>query len=235
MELRQVYDILMKEYGPQGWWPITVDRSRGPEYIPGRYDHPKTEKQVWEVIVGAILTQNTAWKNVEKAILNLLNSNCISPECVLNIEKEKLADMVRPSGYYNQKTERLKLMAEYVNSFGNLHRIFDRPVHVIREELLSIKGIGPETADSILLYAGHIPVFVIDAYTRRFLSRVFSMDMEYDEAQRFFMDNLSKDIVVYKEYHAILVRLGKEHCRRTPMCENCPLAKKCYKNMENKN
>jgi len=201
-----VFDLLFKAYGPQHWWPG---------------DTP------FEVIAGAILTQNTNWTNVEKAISNLKQEGCLSPEKLHAIRQEELAELVRPSGYFNIKAKRLKsFMAFLFDSFnGELDRMFSLTLARLRHELLLVNGIGPETADSILLYAGRYPVFVVDAYTRRIFSRLGLLDSEhtYHQVQAFFHDHLGEDEGLFNEYHALIVRHAKEYCRTRPLCDNCPL------------
>jgi endonuclease-3 related protein len=202
-----VYKRLYKFYGPQGWWP---GRTR------------------FEIMVGAILTQNTAWKNVEKAIANLRSSDLLVPSNMAKVSAKALAGLIRPAGYYNVKSKRLK------NLIGSLSRRYGRyflrrmalcETSDLREVLLNINGVGPETCDSILLYAFRKPVFVVDSYTRRILSRhaLLKADSDYSEIQRFFMDALPADERMYNEYHALIVRLAKEFCRSTPRCGGCPV------------
>jgi len=197
---------LYKTYGPQHWWPG---------------DTP------FEVIVGAILTQNTNWGNVEKAIANLKAEGILSPEGLRNVNHNHLAMLIRPSGYFNIKAGRLKHFIDYLfkRHVGSLEKMFSLDLKELRHELLQVKGIGPETADSILLYAGGYPVFVIDAYTVRIFQRlgILTEDVTYHEAQEIFMDNLPHDLKMFNEYHALIVRLGKEHCRSKPTCDVCLL------------
>ncbi len=205
--IRRFYDELHKKYGPQGWWPG---------------DSPL------ECIVGAILTQSTSWKNVEKAISNLKNAGLLTVERLGLVTPEELAALVRPSGYYNQKAVKIKNFISFLcaNYAGSLERMFAEDKAVLRGKLLSIKGIGPETADSIMLYAGGVPVFVVDAYTWRVLSRhgIVPAETTYAEMQEVFTGSLDEDAGLYNEYHALIVRLGKEHCRKSsPVCEGCPL------------
>ncbi|MEW6145134.1 MAG: endonuclease III domain-containing protein [Thermodesulfobacteriota bacterium] len=205
--IKKFYEELHRKFGPQGWWP---------------------GESALECILGAILTQNTSWKNVEKAIGNLKRENLISVEDLSLIKTDQLAGLIRPSGYYNQKAVKIKnFVSMLVNEFsGSLDKMFAVDKSILREKLLSIKGIGPETADSILLYAGAIPVFVVDAYTWRVLTRhgIVPVETSYDEIQELFTDSLEKDAGVFNEYHALLVKLGKEHCRkREPLCAGCPL------------
>ncbi len=235
-KLRQIYKLLLKSYGPQGWWPVTRDIKKGPEYFPGRYEHPRNENEAWEIMVGAILTQNTAWKNVEKAIMNLLKADCLNIECLAKIEKNTLAELIRPAGYYNQKAERLQNLARYVlENWEDLGAFFNRPTLEIREELLSLSGIGKETADSILLYAGKKPIFVVDAYTKRIFYRlglIHREDLEYDEIRGMVEDAFSEEPEetrrkIFNEFHALLVEHAKRYCRKRPKCEGCPLRGQC--------
>jgi len=205
--LRRIYRKLYRFYGPQGWWP-------GDTRI--------------EIIVGAILTQNTAWANVEKAITNLKRAKILpSVDKMARINKKMLARHIRPAGYYNVKTKRLKHFINFLTSKydGSLNRLARRETAVLRDELLSVNGIGPETCDSILLYAFKRPVFVVDAYTKRVLSRhgLIKDGAGYDVIQRLFMDNLPGRERLFNEYHALIVRLGKDFCGTKARCNGCPL------------
>lgn len=192
--IRKAYKILYRAYGPQGWWPAATR---------------------FEVIVGAILTQNTSWSNVEKAIANLKAAGALSAASLRRMPSEKLAQLIRPSGYYNQKAIKLKNFLAYFfqNYNGSIKAMAARPMPALREELLAVHGIGPETADSILLYALDKPSFVVDAYTRRILQGhgVIGEKASYHDIRRLFMDALKPDVYVYNEYHALLVRVAKEH------------------------
>lgn len=205
-KLDRYYRRLLDAYGPQHWWPAETR---------------------FEVVIGAILTQNTAWTNAERAIANLKQALKLTPEALHRISIRRLASLIRPSGYFNIKAGRLKAFVRFLmeDYQGDLKRMTREPVEVLRPKLLSVKGIGPETADSILLYAGDYPIFVIDAYARRVLGRhrLVSHRASYDQLQRFFMDHLSSKANVYNEYHALLVKVGKEHCKRRPICAGCPL------------
>lgn len=205
-KLLSVYRTLLKAFGHQGWWPAS---SR------------------FEVIVGAILTQNTAWTNVEKAIANLRREKLLSMRCLDKISHRRLAKLIRPAGYFNVKAKRLKSFVRFLNdsSRGNFEHLFRVPLDRLRHRLLAVYGVGPETADSILLYAGGKPIFVIDAYTKRFLTRhkLVESDPSYDEAQGLFMENLPHNVGLFKDYHAQIVQLGKTYCRKTPRCVACPL------------
>jgi endonuclease-3 related protein len=193
-------------FGEQGWWPAETP---------------------FEVMVGAILTQNTAWRNVEHAIENLKKEGVLSHQGLRRINERRLARLIRPAGYYNVKAKRLKGLIAFLDSEygGGLRRMFSEPLSRLREKFLMVKGVGPETADSILLYAGGKPIFVIDAYTKRVLSR-HGMIMDgatYGEIQDLFMRSLPRDVSLYQEYHALLVRLAKTFCKTKPLCTGCPL------------
>jgi endonuclease III related protein len=202
----EMFHLMFERFGPQHWWP-----GDGP----------------FEMMVGAILTQNTSWTNVEKAIGNLKRMSLLSTEAMHDISKEKLAEYIRPAGYYNIKAARLKNLVNMLedNYEGDISRLFDEGTDTQREALLSVKGIGPETADSIILYAANRPVFVIDAYTYRILNRHNLADEQvtYDEMQELFMSNLEQDHELYNEFHALIVKTGKLYCRKTPKCDECPL------------
>lgn len=205
--LTGIYDTLYRSYGPQGWWP---GRSR------------------FEMIVGAVLTQNTAWSNVEKAIKNLKAEGVLSSPMKLHgLGRNKLARLIRPAGYYNVKAARLKNFTDFLlrKYGGSLNRLAAAGTERLRQELLGVNGIGPETCDSIMLYAFGRPVFVVDAYTKRIFSRhgFFRRDLAYDSVQAVFMKNLPSDENIFNEYHALIVRLAKDHCRTKPGCEKCPL------------
>jgi len=208
----KIYEMLRARFGHRHWWPgDTRD----------------------EIIIGAILTQNTAWSNVEKAIRNLHEADCLSLETLANISRSELEKMIRPSGYYRQKAERLMNFARILSIYpGGPDAFFRRSqtLHEVRERLLKINGIGPETADSILLYAASFPSFVIDAYTFRIFSRMglYTGKKDYLKLQKLITDNLGRDIELYEDYHAQLVELGKRYCRnRRPDCDSCPLNKLC--------
>jgi len=205
--LRKIYLRLFDRFGPQSWWPGETP---------------------FEVAVGAILTQNTNWTNVEKAIANLKSHRCLSPGRIRMLSERKLAELIRPSGYFNQKARRLKDFVHHLeaNYGGSMAAMARSGQNELRQELLHLKGIGPETADSILLYALNKPFFVIDAYTKRVLTRHGFVDEQatYHEMQELFHVHLERELSLYNEYHALFVRLCKEHCaKRLPLCEGCPL------------
>lgn len=213
-KIRLIYDQLYNSFGPQGWWPLTIRHES--KHHAGK---PKNFNHRFEIVIGAILTQNTNWKNVEKALYNLSKNNLVDINKIKRIKKEKLAELIKPAGYYNQKAERLKIVAEFLSKNRN----------PTREQLLNVKGIGPETADSILLYAFNKPFFVTDAYTKRIFERLGFKVRGYNEWQKLFMDKLPRDMELFKEYHALLVELGKNHCKKKPICKGCPIKKLCKK------
>jgi endonuclease-3 related protein len=204
--LQDIYRRLFKRYGPQHWWP-----ARTP----------------FEVIVGAILTQSAAWTNVEKAIKNLSKAGTLSAGALRRIPAAELAGLIYSCGYYNVKARKLKAFAEWFGEQYNdsLDRLFAQDTVELRRQLLSIYGIGEETADSIMLYAGNKPVFVIDAYTRRITDRLglAPSGKRYADYQTLFMTHLPADAVLFNEYHALMVRLAKEICRKQPRCGDCCL------------
>lgn len=212
--LLAVYRRLLRRFGPQGWWP-----ARTP----------------FEVAVGAILTQSVSWANVERAIAALAVEGLLEPAALAAVPEERLAALIRPAGYYNAKARKLKTFVAFLfeRHGGSLDRLFAQPLERAREQLLGVWGIGPETADSILLYAGGLPTFVVDAYTRRIVSRLWP-DPDapflrgYEPLRRFFMDRLAPDPALFNEYHALLVALGKGTCLKVrPRCPDCPLLGLC--------
>ncbi len=233
---QHVYDTLYSHYGPQHWWPVTYEKNIFPTYAGGPINH----KQQLEVIFGAILTQNTAWTNVEKAIINLNKYNLINPNKISKIRPQKLAALIRPVGYFNQKAQKLKIFSNYLlkQYDGNLKRMFKKELKELRKELLSIKGIGPETADSILLYAAKKPSFVVDAYTKRIFYRlgiIHNGMMDYNQLQSYFHKNFrgaeKQRTKLFNEYHALMVEHGKKVCRKEPLCSSCVLEKACKKRL----
>lgn len=229
IQLKSIYEKLYSHFGSQGWWPVTPTGCRGPENTPVYGVSTRTEKQRFEVMVGAILTQNTSWKNVEKAIINLNKENLIDPIKIKNINIKKLASVIRPSGYYNQKAKKLKNLADFIIK-NRISGLLKEDANSLRNKLLSINGVGPETADSILLYALDKPIFVIDAYTKRIFSRLCCKGQSYEELQSMFISNLPHDSRMFNEYHALLVELGKRHCAKKQVCEGCPIAVLCSAN-----
>jgi endonuclease-3 related protein len=208
--LMQLYDLLFAEYGPQRWWPA---------------DNP------FEVCVGAILTQSAAWTNVEKAIDNLKNADALSPVTLRNMATDKLATLLYSCGYYNAKAKKLKTFVEHLAQHYNdkLDKLFDQPIDDLRKELLSIHGVGDETADSIILYAANMPIFVIDAYTRRIFDKLGFKEASanYIDFQDLFTNNLHIDTKLFNEYHALLVNHGKNVCKKIPLCSKCCIEVLC--------
>ncbi len=207
----KVYELLYRAYGPRHWWPAETP---------------------FEVVVGAILTQNVSWKNVEKAISALKAIEALSPEAMTALPEDTLAEKIRPTGYYHSKARKLKAFMAFLNTHyrGSLETMFKTPLPELRKELLGVFGIGPETADSILLYAGGMPTFVVDTYTKRIFSRLGWMDPSetYDRVQRFFMDAILPSTTLYNEYHALIVALGSTCCgNKKTKCQICPLLSVC--------
>ncbi len=205
--LLKIYKKLYQTFGPQHWWP---------------------GKTPLEIAIGAILTQNTNWGNVEKAIDNLKKQNALSARVIHKMPVRLLSELIRPTGYFNIKAKRLKSFIDFLmNDYhGSMKKMKNEYLYLLREKLLSINGIGPETADSIILYALEKPVFVIDTYTKRVLSRhgIMNHEKSYDEFQELFYSALEKDVKLFNEYHALFVRIGKTFCKKKkPLCELCPL------------
>ncbi|MCL4363569.1 endonuclease III domain-containing protein [Candidatus Marsarchaeota archaeon] len=204
-----IYEMLEDRFGFQGWWP-------------GRNN--------FEILVGAMLTQQTSWKNVDMALLNLRKGGLLSLDALAGADLHELEIMIKPSGYYRQKAARLKAVCNHIrDKHSTLRRFLNRDVQTLRVELLSLSGIGEETADSIILYAADKPVFVIDAYTKRMVERLFGIweNLKYDALQDYFQSKIVKDVGLYKDFHAQIVELGKRHCRAKPLCGNCPLFTVC--------
>ncbi|MEA3356178.1 MAG: hypothetical protein U9Q23_02390 [Candidatus Bipolaricaulota bacterium] len=208
--LFSIYNLLLADYGKQGWWP-----SPGP----------------FETIVGAILTQGVTWKNVEPAISALNEAGLMQPQVLARTTHEKIAALIRPCGYYNEKTKRLKAFLHFLakHHHNDLAHLFNLPIADLRHQLLSVSGIGEETADTIILYAALKPSFVIDTYTKRIFNRLGLLEpsASYSQAQSLFMDNLPLDVGLYNEYHALIVQHGKRRCRSLPNCDGCPLKRLC--------
>ena len=202
----EMFNLLLNHFGPQNWWPAET---------------------VLEMMVGAILTQNTNWKNVEKAIQNLKKRQLLSLDALYSIPDIELAKEIRPAGYYNIKAGRIKNLINFVMDRygGDLSMLLKDKTQALKRGLLSIKGVGPETADSILLYACHRPVFVIDSYTHRILNRhnMTQEETSYYELQDLFTDHLPDDPALFNEFHALIVQTAKNYCRKKPLCDRCPL------------
>lgn len=205
-QLRQIHELLLKTFGPQHWWP---------------------GETTFEIILGAILTQNTSWANVEKAIANLKAAGCLEPDRLHALDAEAIETLIRPAGYFRLKTKRLRnFMQWFFDAYGgDLDALARIETRRLREELLSVSGIGPETADSMLLYALNRPVFVVDTYTARVAVRhgLIEPDIDYEQLQYLFESNLEPSAPLFNEYHALLVRVGKDFCKPKPKCAGCPL------------
>jgi endonuclease-3 related protein len=208
--LPAIYQLLYKRYGPQHWWPAETPL---------------------EMIIGAILTQSAAWTNVEKAINNLKANGSLSVEWLRSLSQDELARLIRPSGYYNVKARKIRAFVDWLveRYGGELDRLFALDSAELRNELLSVHGVGEETADSIILYAAHRPIFVIDAYTRRIIARLglAPRDESYAAYQALFVNSLPHDGALFNEYHALLVQHGKTVCRKNPLCAGCCLSRLC--------
>jgi len=201
-----IFNTLLHSFVKRHWWP---------------------GETALEIIIGAVLTQNTSWKNVEKAIENLKRHDAVNVDRLYSMDKTELARIILPSGFYNIKSNRLKNLIDVIyNEYdSNISNLYSINVWHTREKLLAIKGIGKETADSIILYALNKPIFVIDAYTKRFLQnhRLYNGESDYDSLQRFFMENLPADTYLFNEFHALIVYLCQNFCKKIPVCEGCPL------------
>lgn len=216
-KLLEIYGTLLKSFGPQGWWPA---------------------KTRFEVVIGAILTQNTSWTNVEAVIADLESRDLLKPAKLDGIPVEQLARLIKPSGYFNQKAKKLKAFLRYFEGYGlDLESMMREDPLKLREELLGVWGIGPETADAILLYALDKPVFVVDAYTRRVFSRMGFVDkgISYESLRGFFEEGLKTadpKLETYKEFHALIDELAKRHCRPKPLCPGCPARHLCRRHLK---
>ncbi len=216
VDLLSVYGLLLKHFGRQKWWPAETK---------------------FEVVVGAILTQNANWKNVERAITNLKDNDLMEPDRIHRISEERLKALIRPAGYYNSKSRKLKEFTNFLfDNYNDLNEFLALPLEQLREQLLSLWGIGPETADSVILYAAEKPSFVIDAYTKRIFSRLGLVNEEigYDTLKNFFERSIPRDVSLYKEFHALIVELGKNYCKTKPLCGACPLGKECPEKLKHK-
>lgn len=209
MSIKRTYNSLFKQYGPQHWWPG---------------DTP------FEIMVGSVLTQNTAWLNVERAINNLKQADALSAETILSTHHARLAKWLKPSGYFNIKAKRLKNFCQWYVEQGGFKSLAKLDTHDLRTQLLSVNGVGPETADDIVLYAFERPVFVIDAYTRRIFSRIGMIDGDesYEELRSHFESALKSDVSLFNEYHALIVKHGKDICKTRPRCDQCCLTSLCH-------
>lgn len=213
--LRKIYDLLYAANGRQHWWP---------------------GDGAFEIMVGAVLTQNTAWTNVEKAIANLKKAKVLSPEAIAKAHPRRLATWLKPSGYFNIKAKRLKALCRWLMEQGSVGHLAKLPTSELRHALLNVHGVGPETADDILLYAFNRPVFVIDAYTRRIFTRLglITGNEHYETLRGLFENELGFSAPLFNEYHALIVAHGKDICKKRPLCGSCSLAEKCPAVMSHK-
>jgi endonuclease III related protein len=206
--ITRIYHSLLDDFGNQEWWPAESD---------------------FEVIIGAILTQNASWSNVERVLYTLKQRDLLKPKALSQVPDEELAQIIRPSGYYNQKLRKIREFLKHTGAHGTLENLLSLPMEQLRKELLGIWGIGEETADDIILYAAHKPSFVIDAYTKKIISRVGLLDESrpYAEFKELFESSLRPNVKEFKEYHALLDELAKRNCKKKPKCEKCPLSGLC--------
>ncbi|MEM2974596.1 MAG: endonuclease [Candidatus Micrarchaeia archaeon] len=219
--LENIYNKLYLRFGPQHWWPVTT-RSKNQNI------------RIFEIFLGAVLTQQTAWRQVEKAIQNLKKAGLINPKKLAKAKPGKVSNLIKSVAFYPTKAKRL---IELAGRWDDIKRISTLPVLKAREGMLKLKGIGPETCDSILLYAFEKPVFVVDVYTRRFVKRYFGIRVNdgkkgYEKIRNFFefgLSNLREKSKVFNEYHALIVELGKNYCKTVPKCRECPLSKNCMR------
>jgi len=222
----EIYQTLLSNHGPQGWWPLYSRREAGcydkDGYHPKVYQEPQNREGRWEVILGAILTQNTSWTNVEKSFVNILQAGLLDSDKLPLLDPGELEGIIRPSGYFNQKAKKIRYAYDFFTQSN-----WTCPS---REALLGVWGIGPETADSILLYAFHQRQFVVDAYTHRIMNRleVGPSGSDYHQMKGYFEDSLPSSVEIYQEYHALIVAHAKAYCRkRDPLCTECPLNSSC--------
>lgn len=207
-DLLRIYRKLLSHFGKQHWWPAETR---------------------FEMMMGAILVQRTTWKNVEHVIKGLKDKDLMHPHFLASAALERVENLIRPIGFYKQKAERIIDVAQYLvkNYGGSLDKLLNKPQESLRKELLSLRGVGLETADSILLYAANKLVFPIDAYTKRLCKRLGVKEAEYEELRKLFENNLPKNLEIYKEFRALIVRLGKTYCKPKPLCYRCPLKNEC--------
>lgn len=230
-DVLEFYQKLFNRFGPQGWWPLTPTGSTHSIHQASNTTKVLTNQNRTEIMIGAVLTQNTAWTNVEKALRQLHKKHLIDFQRIASVKRAVLASTIQSAGYFNQKAQRLQGIAKYIMAKygGDLGLMQNKSTPELREELLNLQGIGPETADSIVLYAFGKPSFVVDAYTRRIFSRVglIEEDAPYDDVRRWFQTHLDPESVMFKEYHALIVELAKRNCKKIPKCNDCPLRSAC--------
>lgn len=230
-QILEVYLTLFKAFGPQGWWPLTPMGSTKTIHHPLNSTKVLTNLNRTEIIIGAVLTQNTAWINVEKALERLHEKHLVDFQRIASVKRTTISSAIRSAGYFNQKAARLQGISKYLMTRygGDLEIMQKKSTRELRKELLNLSGIGPETADSIILYAFGKPSFVIDAYTRRIFSRLGLIQKvdSYGEVQSWFQSHLEPDPMLFKEFHALLVGLAKKYCKSIPQCMMCPLQSMC--------
>ncbi len=225
LSVSRLYGILLDSYGLQGWWPVSDEPFSDAVY---RNRSCLTEQQRFEICVGALLAQNTNWNNAAKAIVRLKNHRVFLLDSICSLSSSRLAADIKSAGFFNQKADRIQRFCELVkNRHGFFSCLFAQPVDLLRNELLAVKGIGPETCDSMLLYAGQKPVFVVDAYSRRLVERVYGKKMGYAACQSFFEAGFEKNPVIFAEFHALIVAHAKKSCRVKPLCNDCVLKRVC--------
>jgi len=226
-DFEEIFAHLYEHYGPQGWWPVTREGSETPQYIKSNYERRSREEQL-EIIIGAILTQNTSWKNAEIALMNLNTKNLMNLDVLAAISETNLGEIIRASGYYNQKAKKIQTIVAFLKK-ESLAKLEKLTIPELRTKLLTVKGIGNETADSIILYAFNGLAFVIDSYTKRIFARIglSNESIAYTDLQKQFETNIPENVALYNEYHALIVSLAKEHCKKEPSCSLCPIKHSC--------
>jgi len=212
-KIQKIYDLLLKKYGLQGWWPLLDVKGNNPSgsgYHPGDYSYPRNENQKFEIIIGSILTQNTSWLQVEKALFNLKKMNALNEKRIKKLSDGKLKEAIKCAGYFNQKAKKIRLFTDFYSSL--------KGKTPSREELLAIWGIGDETADSILLYGYKVPTFVIDAYTKRIFShlKIIKESDSYMHIKHLFEKSIPRNLEIYQEYHALIVEHAKQCYSKKP-------------------
>jgi endonuclease-3 related protein len=241
-ELSAIYRLFFDHYGPQGWWPLLSWHEKGSNptmrgrltgYHPSNYDLPENEQEMFEIMLGAILTQNTSWVNAEKALWALNDQEFLSISRLKELDPSSIAPLIKSSGYYNQKAIKIKALIDFLLKNPISRLIKEKDVQKLRKELLEIKGVGSETADSILLYSLKKPIFVVDAYTRRLLSRMKIIEGKetYEEIQSLFHQEIQGDKAIYNEFHALIVQHCVHVCSSKPNCSECVFESKCPKNI----
>ncbi len=225
--ISNIFLILDKHFGWRGWWPSTPPGKFAPEYHLQK-NYLFSIYELYEIMFGAILTQNAAWTNVEKALKNLIALKIFTPSDIIQADETIVISAIKPSGYFNQKYKKLKFLSEFLIN-NPIEKLREKKVEELRQIFLNIWGIGRETADSIVLYAFDKPIFVVDAYTRRILKRsgIIFGNEDYDYIRKLIEQNISPNVLIYKNYHAVIVELCKEYCKTKPICNNCPLSLLC--------